>query len=158
MVVPFLVDFIQPVILPETTGLAPYSDTTTHDDTAEFAAPSVGGVVSGSYATGAATIAVSVIGGTGVLEGGEWLGLIHPTKSYRAYNVTDIDSTTTDSNGNNVYTIGIRPPLRDSIADGAPIDWWRPRCLMRLAPSSTPQIDVEKFWLATPSLNFVEAF
>lgn len=156
--VPFLVDFVQPVIIGVAPVGTPFSDLSKFSDTSEFSQAPVAGVVSGAQAVGAGTITVSVIGGTGVLECGEFFGLNHPTNGFRVYNVTDIDSQTTDGNGNNVYTVGIRPTLRDAIADQAPVTWWRPKCLMRLAPGSSIDLDVRPFWLASPSVKFIEAF
>jgi hypothetical protein len=75
----------------------------------------------------------------------------------RAYCVTDIDNFFV-SGGANFFTVGIRPTLRDTISDLSPVTWWRPQCLMRLAPGFAPDMNVEKYWYATPSLRFVEAF
>lgn len=158
IIVPFPVDFVQPVLIGNPVLLSTFSDGTTFSDGSLFSQPSVAGFVLGAQAVGAGTISVSVIGGTGVLEGGEYFGLLHPTKGYRVYAVTDLDTPTVDFNGNNEYTIGIRPPLRDSIADGSRVTWWRPQCLMRLMPGSSIDLDVRPFWLASPSAKFIEAF
>ena len=159
VVVPLMTDFIAPVLISNSSDvLTPFSDRSPFSDTSELFNPPVSGKVSGAKSASGATISVSVIGGTGILEGGEWFGLNHPTSGFRAYCVTDIDSVTGDGHGNNLYTVGIRPTLRDQIADGASVDWWRPRCTMRLAPGFAPDIDVSMFWYATPSLKFVEAF
>lgn len=158
IVVPFLVDFVQPVIIGAAPANTPFSDLSRFSDSSEFEAAPVSGLVYGAQPVGAATLTVSVVGGTGVLEGGEFFGLNHAVKGFRAYNVTDIDSQATDPYGNNLYTVGIRPPLRDAVADQAVADWWRPRCLMRLAPGSSIDLDVRPFWLASPSIKFIEAF
>lgn len=119
---------------------------------------SVVGVVFGAQAQGAATITISLINGTGVLQGGEWFGLNHPTRGQRAYCVTDPDTVTTDGSGHPLITFGFRPPLRDTIADGSAVLWYRPQCLMRLAPGFSADVDVSEYWLATPQLKFIEAF
>lgn len=138
IVVPFLVDWISPYNFTTSTSF-----------------PS--GFVSGAQAVGSGTISVSVIGGTGVLTGGEWFQLYTSGQGYRAYCVTDIDSMSVVG-GNNLYTVGIRPTLRDAVSDGAAVSWWRPQCTMRLAPGFSADITVTEWWRSTPSLKFIEYF
>ena len=171
IVVPLLVDFIQPV--PILTGIAgpggvttpwssgaplPWSTGVTWSTGANWLIRNVGGAVSGAQLANSGTITISLIGGTGALEGGEWFGLSHPTKGLRAYCVTDIDTVAADVHGNPLFTVGIRPTLRESISDASPVEWWRPRCTMRLAPGSSIDINVDKFWFSQPSVKFIEAF
>jgi hypothetical protein len=157
-VVPLLTDFYAPADKSAKLGHVGFSDGATFSDTTDFSEPPVTGYVAASANAGDATIQVAVVGGTGVLEGGEWFGVQHASKSFRAYCVTDIDSVTQDANGNNVYTVAILPTLRDAITVDMNVDWWRPRCLMRLASGFNPDIDVSSYWYATPALKFVEAF
>lgn len=166
IVVPLLVDFFAPVALGAGQILSKFSDSSMFSDGSEFSQPPVAGIVIADAAVGAGSLQVSVIGGTTVLQGGEWFGLNHTATDnpyrlpagFRAYNVTDATLTGVDGTGNNVYTIAIRPTLRDPIAAGAVVDWWRPRCTMRLKPGFAPSIQVEKYWYTTPSFSFVEAF
>lgn len=66
------------------------------------------------------------------LVGGEWFTIVHPTWGERAYRIIDIQGD----------TIQIRPPLREAIAAGTPLDFDDPRCRMRLsgAPSNATNI------------------
>jgi hypothetical protein len=149
IVVPLLTDFIAPIL--KTDSPAP-------QDTSIFTDPVVTGLVGGAATVGLGQILVSVIGGTGILEGGEWFGLNHLTKSYRAYNVIDIVSIAPDGSGNNLYLCNIRPTLREALAGGETVDWYRPRCVMRIDPASPMEIDIEKNWWSTPSIKLVEYF
>lgn len=166
IVVPLLVDFFSPVALGAGDVLSTFSDGSIFSDGSEFSQPPVAGIVIADAAVGDGSLQVSVIGGTTVLQGGEWFGLNHTTTAnpyrapagFRAYNVTDATLTGVDGTGNNVYTIAIRPTLRDPIAAGATVDWWRPRCTMRFLPGFTPSIQSEKNWETLPSFSFVEAF
>jgi hypothetical protein len=149
IVVPLLTDFIAP--FDKSVSLTP-------PDTSIFTDPVVTGLVGGAATVGLGQILVSVIGGSGILEGGEWFGLSHPAKGFRAYNVTDVVSVTGDGSGNNLYLCNIRPTLREALAGGETVDWYRPRCMMRLDPASPMEIDIEKNWWSTPSIKLVEYF
>ena len=92
------------------------------------------------------------------MTGGEWFGLVHPNKDVRAYVVTEVDTVVTNPDESITYTVGIRPPLREAVAYAAPLSFYRPQCLMRLAPGTTISADVDKSWWATPDVSFVESF
>lgn len=167
IIVPLLTDFYCPVpIGVDDYVLEPFSDTTPFSDTSEWSQDPVAGTVIAGAQSNAGTVTISVVGGTGVLEGGEIFGLNHlgtdvtyrDPAGYRAYFVTDIDSQTVDGNGNNIYTVGIRPTLRDAIPAGSPVTWFRPKCTFRLAPGFTADFTVQPRWFSTPSLKFIEAF
>lgn len=156
IIVPFLVDFIQPMPVDVDARAVPHSDGAPFGDTSLYASARTEGAFVRSWGKQAGTVFL-----TGVaqdLVGGEWLGVLHPTAGARVYNVTDVDSITIDAYGNKTYQVGIRPTLREAVWDGQAVAWRRPRCTMRLAPGFEPQIDVSPYWFATPSLKFVEAF
>ena len=164
VVVPLMTDYFAPCAdsLFATPGASPYSlepfsDGSTFSDGSEFSTPPVTGSIQNVGAAGDGTVTLMVLGGR-PLQGGEWFGVIHPSKSYRAYNVTDVDSQSVDSHGNVTATVGIRPPLRDATSVGLNVDWWRPRCLMRIKSGADATLDLSQFWYSTPSLAFVEAF
>jgi hypothetical protein len=96
-----------------------YADGTVHfDDT-----PLVGGGPT-AEATAAADLRAVQIEFTAQfgqpLIGGEWFGIEHPVKGWRAYKVQKID-------GN---TLHFRPPLREAVTIGTVLDFANPRCLM----------------------------
>ena len=134
-----------------------FNDGSGFSDGSFFSQATLSGAVSGSYSAGQATITLSLVGGRGQIVGGEWFGVTHPTRGKRAYCITDVDSSFV-SGGVKYYTVGIRPTLRDTLVDLSPVTWWRPQCLMRLAPGFAPDMQVENYWMTTPSLRFVEAF
>jgi hypothetical protein len=156
IIVPMLVDWIQPVARPFGTGLTPFSDGALFSDGSEFYSPPVTGTIMAGATVGAGTISVLVIGGSGILEGGEWLGINHSVKGNRVYNVVDVDGYDVDGDGNRIYTIGIRPTLRQALLGGEPVDWWRPKCVMKLAKPIVTS--VEKYWWSTPSIELIEYF
>ena len=167
-IVPLLTDYIAPCkdslfsqAFPNGTPYGynetPFSDTAHFGDTSEFSQPNVTGAIQNAGAAGDGTVTLTVLNGR-PLQGGEWFGVIHPTKSYRAYCVTDIDSQSVDGNGNVTAQVGIRPTLRDVTTPGLNVDWWRPRCLMRIKSGADATLDLSQFWYSTPTLSFVEAF
>lgn len=128
----------------------------THSDAALFADGSghVGSRVVGEFAEaaalGAATLRLRVFGGLGLTTSS--FGTRHPTKGWRHYRIIAIDSVDGD-----VWTVGIRPPLREATPVGQFCDWWRPRCVMRLQAGQQMGWEPEKFWRSTPDVTFVEA-
>ena len=156
--VPLMTDFYAPIAI-GSGGFSNvgFSDTATFSDGTTYSQASASGNVSGDTPVGSGTLTLSLIGGIGTLTGGEWFGLSHPTKGNRAYCITDIDTSFT-AGSVTFYTVGIRPTLRDVIHDLSQVTWYRPQCLMRLAPGTSPDMDIEQYWFTTPSLSFVEAF
>ncbi len=167
-IVPFLTDYIAPcadsVFSTVFTGNSDdyidtkFSDATTFSDGSTFTQPPVSGSITNNGSAGDGTVSLTVIGGR-PLVGGEWFGVEHANGNFRAYNVTDVDSQVVNSvNGNVEATVGIRPTLRASTTAGQTIDWWRPRCTMRIRPGNDPQLILQQFWYSTPDLSFIEAF
>jgi hypothetical protein len=156
--VTLLTDFAAPAARGATWVLSPHSDTAPFSDGSQYAQPPVSGEIVGAAVAGAGELYVRVIGGTGVCYGGEWFGLLHPTKGPRAYGITDILDSSVDSNGNNVYRVAIRPTLREAVADGAQADFWRPKCLMMLDPATKNNMSIRDYWYSTPSIGFIEYF
>ena len=137
--------------------LTKFSQPAVFSDGSLFSQPPVAGTCTAVGNPGDGTVSLTVIGGR-PLQGGEWFGVQHPTKSFRAYCVTDIDSQTVDGYGNVTATVAIRPTLRDVITVSMVVDWWRPRCLMRIKSGDDATLDLSQFWYSTPSLSLVEAF
>jgi hypothetical protein len=94
------------------------------------------------------------IGATGVaIEGGEWFAINHGgALEWRAYRIAEVIAGTP-------VTYRIVPPLRAAVAVGATLDFWRPRCLMRLKPGdSLPWTYTAPGATSVVSASFVEAF
>jgi hypothetical protein len=158
IVVPLLVDAVSPLALGASLFMASkFSDTSHFSDGSSFSQSAIAAVTVGAFALNASTIVIKILQGS-PLQGGEWFGLFHPTKSNRAYLITDVDSKATNEDGSATYSVAIRPPLRGPIGDGSEVDFLRPRCVMRLAPGTTLSVDVEKYWYGTPDISFVESF
>ena len=166
-VVPLLTDYIAPcansLFANPLTSVAagyshtPFSDLATFSDVSEFSQANVSGLIVAAGNPGDGTVTLSVINGR-QLQGGEWFGVRHASGAFRAYCVTDIDSQSVDGNGVVTATVAIRPTLREAIGVKMQVDWWRPRCTMRIKSGSDATLDLSQFWYSTPSLQFVEAF
>lgn len=151
IVVPLIVDFLQPAspaFFTKAPSLAggvvfntPAGD---NPDTIQPAALNAG--------------TVTLNAGSRTLTGGEWFGVVHPTKLQRAYVVTDIDAVTANADGSSTVTVGIRPPLREAVSALTAINFNRPQCVMRLSPGTTMQADVDASWWATPEMSLIESF
>lgn len=166
-VVPLLTDYVAPAVDGLFSGVfsgsrygnigTTFSDGMTFSDGSEFSQPPITGFIAAAGNAGDGTVSLTLVGGR-PLQGGEWFGVQHPTKSFRAYCVVDVDSQSVDGSGNITATVDIRPTLRDIVTNGMTVDWWRPRCLMRIKSGADATLDLSQFWYSTPSLAFVEAF
>jgi hypothetical protein len=123
-----------------------------------FSESTISAMSVGSADLNAGAIIIKVLAGD-TLVGGEWFEIQHPTKLYRVYGITDIDSSNYNPNdGTCTYNIGIRPTLREAVTDGTTIKFDRPRCTMRIQAGSKISVDVEKYWFGTPEVTFIESF
>lgn len=64
-------------------------------------------------------------------EAGQFFSIDHATSGWRLYVIQQVTAVVGDQ-----YTVTIRPPLRDVIADAAAVEFDTPRCTMRLDPGS----------------------
>ena len=166
-VIPLLTDFYAPCADSLFTNvfstgdpgyvLTKFSQPVLFSDGSYFSQAPVSGTIQVAGNPGDGTVTLTVVGGR-KLQGGEWFGVNHKTSGFRAYCVTDVDSQSVDGNGNVTATVGIRPTLRDYITVGMIVDWWRPRCTMRIKSGADAALDLSQFWYSTPMLNLVEAF
>lgn len=78
------------------------------------------------------------------LIGGEWFTIVHPTWGERAYRIIEVQGD----------TIQFRPPLREVIAAGTPLDFDDPRCRMRLSGAPSNATNIGRFQAV--SARFVE--
>lgn len=132
-------------------GPVPHSDGAMFSDGGGHLGSRVVGEFAAAAARGAATVSLRLLTG-GPLVWGVDFSLRHPAKGWRRYRVTEIDSVDGD-----VWTVGIRPPLREAVPVGQFCDWWRPRCVMRLPAGQSLGWEPEKFWHSTPDVTLVEA-
>jgi hypothetical protein len=158
IVVPLLVDFIQPLSGSQVSDQVSFSDDEFFSDGMGFAGVEVAGGVTAAATEGAGIISVSLIGGTNILYGGEWFSIQHATKSHRAYQITDVLSTAPDGNGNYIYQIAITPQLREDVAGTETVRWERPLCLMTVDPKTPIEAEIELYWHSEPSVRFIEAW
>jgi hypothetical protein len=114
--------------------------------------PTVAG--SSTRPAGSTIIKINLSGGTTVIEGGEWFAINHGgALEWRAYRIAEaiIGAPPND------YRIS--PPLRAAVDPGVTLDFWRPRCLMRLKPGdSLPWTYTAPGATSVVSASFVEAF
>ncbi len=159
--VPLIVDAITPVPgsedqLPDAVyDQVPFSDETLFSDGTGFGDPLVSAVITDAAALNAGTIAITVTQGR-ELVGGEWFSIYHPTKGHRAYRITDVDEIDVETD-QTLYTVGIRPTLREAVEAGEECRFVRPLCRMRLAPGKTIPFNVKEWWLSDATLEFIEA-
>lgn len=148
-VTPMVVSFCdarhQPVVGMKTTT---YSDDTTHSDGTPFAGGAGGAEVA---TTAAAALRATSLAFAGTfptpLIGGEWFTIDHPTKGPRAYKVRTVN----DPAG----TLTFRPPLREAVASGTPLDFNDPRCIMvQDGRASSALVNRRQ---TTAAIRFVEA-
>jgi hypothetical protein len=105
-------------------ALVPHDDETPFSDDSEYQS---GGA---EYTAAAAALRATGLTIAGVSElpliGGERFTIAHPNWGCRAYSIIGIDGD----------QITIRPPLREAVADGTPLDFDDVRCQMRLAQAT----------------------
>lgn len=129
--------------------LVTHSDDTTFDDGTEYSGGGPVATASADAALRATTIEITIAFDQ-ELVGGEWFGIEHPTKGWRAYNIcTIIDQTDTTA------TVAFRPPLREAVSAGDTIDFAEPRCLMRVDGRPGQRLELGNYGEA--AIRFVEA-
>ncbi|MHC2578234.1 hypothetical protein ACVI1J_009676 [Bradyrhizobium diazoefficiens] len=89
----------------------------------------------------------------GELIGGESFSILHETLGWRLYEIATVDMAT-DTEG----TITFNPPLREAIGGDTPLEFDRPRCVMRLTNPSAMNLSVQPWNFNSASVDFVEAF
>lgn len=128
-----------------------FDDGVSFSDGASMTAGTITAFSSADFDAGASTIKIDVVEG-GQIVGGETFSLSHYDKGWRAYSISEVD----DIDGT-VYTVGIRPPLRDSIYVGDVCEFIDPKCKMRLAPGSKIPMEAKPPWHnPSASISFLE--
>jgi hypothetical protein len=99
---------------------------------------------SGSASPLRATSLTLAIASERPLIGGERFTIVHPNWGERAYEVVTV-------NGN---AITFRPPLREAIAHGTPLDFDNPRCKMRRISAASNALNIGRYGQC--SISFAE--
>jgi hypothetical protein len=132
--------------LAHTVGLSvSHGDETLFGDGAGYY-QSVIDIVAAAAARRATSLEIAV-NYAGELLGGESFSIEHPTLGWRLYEIKSVDMVS-DSEG----LISFNPPLREAVTDGTPLEFDRPRCVMRLAQPRSMDLDV------VASVAFIEGF
>lgn len=101
----------------------------------------------------ATSLTVNVATTGAQLRGGEIFSVVHPTHNHKAYRIT-----TVTANGGNSYTVGIRPPLRDSLNVGQELYFDFPLCVMHLAADNAMDLTTTRRFFGQGALKWVESF
>lgn len=133
-------------------GDIPHDDGTLFDDGSGYYQPVIDVEVIGTPALRDTSMTVRINYGS-AFRGGELFSIYHPTAGYRFYRVVGVEEVVPDLD----YTLTIRPPLREAVADGTVLDFDRPRCLMQLADPGAMDATWELRRFAQPSASFLEA-
>jgi hypothetical protein len=89
----------------------------------------------------------------GTLIGGESFSIEHPTFGWRLYEI----GTVVVADDGLTAAITFNPPLREATPDQQVLEFDRPRCLMRLADSTSMDLNVTTWPFSTPSVKFLES-
>jgi len=128
----------------------PHDDGTFHDDGSGYYQPVIDASIVGSAALRATSLVLRFVYG-GPLRGGETFSINHPVKNSRMYR---IGTVVLNDAGDSVVTF--RPPLREAVTDGTPVEFDRPRCLMRLSTPDGMDIAAQDTWRGSGAPVFVE--
>ncbi|WP_035675108.1 hypothetical protein [Bradyrhizobium liaoningense] len=128
-----------------------------HDDDALFSDgdgyyQSIIDIVCGPAALRATSLYIAV-NYAGELMGGEAFSINHPNLGWRMYEISTVEMSDTDSG-----YITFNPPLREAVEAGTALEFDRPRCLMRLAKTSSMDLSVTPWTFNSGSVDFVETF
>lgn len=106
----------------------------------------------------ASSIFIRVITGA-TLEAGDLFSINHATVGWRLYSVMNVnnstDSPTTDEDAI-LYSVDIRPPLREAVSQGDALEFDWPRCAMKLPDGESMVWSPAGWWRARPTVNFIE--
>jgi hypothetical protein len=100
----------------------------------------------------ATSLSIQIIAGDD-FHGGEYFAIDHPTNRWRLYRIR-----TAVQNIDGTWAITIRPPLREAIYASTPLEFDRPKCVLRLATPGAMDATFQPFWNGMQTVNFIEAF
>lgn len=163
IIVPMLTDYVAPTPIvggPLWTPGMPFSDGSSWSDGSLWGQSTIQAAVVGNWPLNAGTIQIKIISG-GLLQGGETFSINHLSpKWHRCYGISEIDSQgAPDENGAITYQVAIAPSLRAAVADQTPLEFARPRCLMRLAAGGAGMPwSLEPYQKGIFDIQFIESF
>lgn len=130
----------------------PHSDDATHSDGSGYASSCIEAYLAADAALRATSLTIEIVAGSD-LQGGELFSIDHPELRWRLYQVR-----TLLDNGDGTFAVTIRPPLRRVAFAGDPVEFDRPKCVMKLARADGMAAEFESVEIAAPSVDFIEAF
>jgi hypothetical protein len=128
-------------------GPVQFSDGSEFSDGSSLYQPIITAETVGDTALRSTLITINFLN-VGEVVGGEYFSI--GDRLYVIKSVIEEDDTE--------LTLSIWPPLREVVADGTPVNFDRPACLMRLADEATMDLMLESGRRAFPDLSFVEVF
>jgi hypothetical protein len=130
----------------------PFSDGATFSDGTSFASSCIDIRTTVPAALRATSMTVRIYAGR-TMQGGEKFSIDHDALSFRMYQIrTAVD------NGDGTAVITFRPPLRAAVVAGQPLDFDRPKCVMRLSAPDAMDATLSDGFFGRPSASFIEAF
>lgn len=136
-------------------GLAQGATAIPHDDDSLFSDSSGYYQSTIDVTAGAASLRATSLDLTlsycGALIGGESFSIEHDDVGWRLYEIATVDYAD-DTHA----TVTFNPPLRGDIAGGTPIEFDRPRCVMRLKNPSSMDLSVQPWTFNQASVDFIE--
>lgn len=130
----------------------PHSDGTFFSDGTGYDSSMIEIAVTQPAPLRATALTVQVTAGDN-LHGGETFAIDHPNNRWRLYRIR-----TAVQNLDGTWAITIRPPLREAIDAGTPLEFDHPKCVMRLLTPDAMDLTYEPFWFGTAAPALVEAF
>jgi hypothetical protein len=119
----------------------PHSDGAPFSDGSEYVSSGADYTATADAALRATSITIDGISEKPLI-GGELFSIQHPNWGWRAYRIIGIDGD----------TITFRPPLREAIEAGTPLEFDSPRCQMRLAAATSNPTNIGKYTSCSISL------
>ncbi|WLB43014.1 hypothetical protein QIH93_20930 [Bradyrhizobium ottawaense] len=136
--------------LPQGESIVPHSDSSLFSDGAGYYQPVID-IACAAAELRATSLEIEIVE-AGELVGGEAFSIEHETAGWRLYEIK-----TVDARDDGQATITFNPPLREAVSDGTRLEFDRPRCLMRLAQTSSMNLTVQPWTFTSASVDFVEA-
>ena len=130
----------------------PHSDDAPFSDGTLYSQSPIDAYTVGAAALRATTLTIEFLTGS-PLRGGESFSIAHPTQRDHMYEIATVE---VDTSGNSVVTFS--PPLREAVTDGTYVEFYRPRCVMRLKTPDAMNIAMEVRPFPRPNVSFIEYF
>jgi hypothetical protein len=132
-------------------GPIPHDDGALFDDGASYYQSIIDITCNGGAGLRSTAMVIN-LNNCGPLQGGEAFSVLHPTFNWRMYeigSVTPVDATHA--------LIAFNPPLREAVTDGTKLEFDRPRCTMKLAKSSSMDLNITTWPFSLATVKFIES-